>query len=79
MAGGARRADRAEAGGATLDVLQVGPALVALQVRDWWPDVENSAAFFMATPPLAEWLTQAYEQVEGPAGFSIWMRRGGRS
>lgn len=58
------------------DLERTGPAVVALQVRDWEPDVENSAAFFMATPRLADWLTSGYDRVEGPAGFETWIRRG---
>lgn len=51
------------------------PAIVALQVRDWAPDVQDSAAFFMSTPALADWLHAGYEHVEGPAGFELWRRR----
>lgn len=57
------------------DLDRTRPAVVALQVRDWWPDVQNSAEFFMATPPLAEWLKAEYEPVSGPAGFETWVRR----
>jgi hypothetical protein len=58
------------------DLERTSPALVALQIRDWEPDVRNSADFFYATPTLAEWLYANYERVEGPDGFDIWMRRG---
>lgn len=51
------------------------PAVVALQQRDWFPDVTNSAEFFMSTPVLAEWLRAQYEPVAGPAGFDVWVRR----
>jgi hypothetical protein len=51
------------------------PAIVALQLRDWSPDVTNSAEFFMSTPTLADWLRTHYEPVAGPAGFDIWTRR----
>jgi hypothetical protein len=54
------------------------PAIVALQVRDWEPDVANSAEFFMSTPRLAEWLRADYDPTPGPAGFEIWTRRGVR-
>ena len=55
------------------------PAMVALQVRDWAPDVEDSAAFFMATPPLAAWLEAHYARgADAPPGFDVWMRRGAR-
>jgi hypothetical protein len=52
-----------------------GPALVALQQRDWYPDVDDSAHFFMATPPLASWLRASYAPAPGPEGFDLWMRR----
>ena len=59
-----------------LDDLQSRPpAVVALQIRDWAPDVSDSAAFFMDTPPLAGWLLAHYRRVEGPEGFDIWMRK----
>jgi 4-amino-4-deoxy-L-arabinose transferase-like glycosyltransferase len=55
------------------------PALVALQVRDWAPDVEDSAAFFMRTEPLARWLESHYTRdVHAPDGFDVWLRVGGR-
>ena len=57
------------------DLERSRPAIVALQVRDWEPDVQNSAEFFMSTPRLADWLHAGYERVEGPAGFDTWIRR----
>ena len=51
------------------------PAIVALQARDWSPDVADSAEFFMGTPPLAEWLQRSYERVQGPEGFDVWVKR----
>jgi hypothetical protein len=58
-----------------LDDLTVhAPSLVALQVRDWFPDVEDSAAFFLATEPLAGWLRAHYTQAHGPEGFDVWLR-----
>lgn len=51
------------------------PAIVALQQRDWYPDVDDSAHFFMATPALASWLRSSYTMVPGPEGFDVWMRR----
>jgi len=51
------------------------PAIVALQQRDWYPDVDDSAHFFMATPALASWLRAAYTPVTGPEGFDLWTRR----
>lgn len=53
------------------------PAIVALQQRDWYPDVDDSARFFMANIPLAGWLRASYERVGGPAGFDVWARRPG--
>lgn len=61
--------------GLRADLERRPPALVALQVRDWAPDVENSAAFFMSTPTLADWLRAGYDPVAGPAGFETWARR----
>jgi hypothetical protein len=52
------------------------PAVVALQLRDWAPDVQNSAEFFMNTPRLADWLRARYHKVDGPTGFEIWARPG---
>jgi len=53
------------------------PTVIALQQRDWAPDVDDSAAFFMKTPSLAGWLRAHYVQASGPEGFDIWLRRGG--
>ncbi len=59
-----------------LDDLRINsPAIVALQQRDWYPDVDDSAHFFMTTPVLADWLRGSYEPVTGPAGFDVWMKR----
>ncbi len=41
-------------------------ALVALQRKDWAPDVADSAAFFMGTPALAGWLQAHYERAPRP-------------
>jgi hypothetical protein len=54
------------------------PALVALQTRDWAPDVDDSADFFMQTAPLAGWLRAHYTRVDGPEGFDVWVRAGAR-
>jgi len=51
------------------------PVIVALQQRDWYPDVDDSAHFFMTTPELASWLRTSYSAVAGPEGFDMWMRR----
>jgi 4-amino-4-deoxy-L-arabinose transferase-like glycosyltransferase len=51
------------------------PAVVALQIRDWAPDVEDSARFFMASPKLAGWLNANYAPDHGPDGFDVWLRK----
>jgi hypothetical protein len=51
------------------------PAVIALQQRDWAPDVSDSAKFFMSTPSLAAWLRARYVQTAGPDGFDVWQRR----
>src|SRR3954466_5507914 len=59
-----------------LDDLRRGsPAIVALQQRDWYPDVDDSAHFFMTTPSLANWLRDSYQPASGPDGYDIWMKR----
>ena len=64
---------------AVMAVMQIGAivvlARVALQVRDWAPDVQNSAEFFLGTPTLAEWLQAGYHHTPGPAGYDVWIRR----
>lgn len=57
------------------DLREHPPAVVALQQRDWYPDVDDSAHFFLSNVPLAGWLRASYERVEGPAGFDLWVRR----
>jgi 4-amino-4-deoxy-L-arabinose transferase-like glycosyltransferase len=57
------------------DLTRTPPAIIALQIRDWVPDVDNSAHFFMTTPPLAAWLRDGYDQIDGPEGFDTWIRR----
>lgn len=64
--------------GLRADLERTQPAIVALQVRDWWPDVQNSATFFMTTPRLAGFLDARYARVEGPVGFEIFERRRAR-
>jgi hypothetical protein len=54
------------------------PAIVALQERDWYPDVDDSAHFFMTTPALAGWLQASYDRVPAVEGFDVWIRRNGR-
>ena len=51
------------------------PAIVALQQHDWAPDVDDSAHFFLSTPPLADWLRTHYQPAPGPDGFDVWLRR----
>jgi len=62
-------------GGLLDDLRRNAPAIVALQQRDWYPDVDDSAHFFMTTPALATWLRDSYEPVKGPEGFDVWSRR----
>jgi 4-amino-4-deoxy-L-arabinose transferase-like glycosyltransferase len=51
------------------------PAIIALQKRDWAPDVQDSEPFFMTTPALRDYLLAGYAEVAGPAGFACWERR----
>ncbi|HET7218580.1 MAG TPA: hypothetical protein VFJ02_11055, partial [Vicinamibacterales bacterium] len=51
------------------------PSVIALQQKDWAPDVEDSAAFFLRTPSLAGWLQAHYVRAPGPDGFDTWLRR----
>jgi hypothetical protein len=57
------------------DLRRTTPAIVALQQRDWFPDVDDSAHFFMANVPLAGWLRASYDQVDAVPGFDVWLRR----
>lgn len=61
--------------GLRADLERERPAIVALQVRDWMPDVQDSAAFFLSTPVLVEWLRAHYERIAGPEGYDTWQRR----
>jgi hypothetical protein len=61
--------------GLATDLAARPPAIVALQVRDWAPDVANSAEFFLSTPALAGWLHSNYEHAAGPVGYDVWTRR----
>ena len=61
--------------GLRADLERTQPALVALQTRDWAGDVSDSAAFFMATPQLGDWLRAHYVPVQGPRGFETWQRQ----
>jgi hypothetical protein len=60
------------------DLTLRAPALVALQHRDWAPDVADSADFFLRTEPLARWLRAHYTRVDGPDGYDVWLRSGAR-
>jgi len=57
------------------DLRRSNPAIVALQQRDWYPDVDDSAHFFMTTAALATWLRDSYQPSTGPEGFDIWMKK----
>lgn len=57
------------------DLRRRSPTIVALQQRDWYPDVDDSAHFFMTTPALADWLRGSYERVAATEGFDVWIRR----
>ena len=54
------------------------PAVIALQERDWAPDVEDSRPFFMAAPALADHLRANYVQAPAVEGFDVWLRRSDR-
>lgn len=58
------------------DLRNSSPVAVALQQRDWSPDVDDSAHFFMRTVPLAAWLHASYVRVDAVPGFDVWLRRG---
>jgi hypothetical protein len=63
------------ADGLLADLERTQPAVVALQKKDWAPDVADSADFFMQTPILASWLRSHYDQAAGPDAFDVWLRR----
>ena len=50
------------------------PAVIALQRHDWYPDVQDSAAFFMSQPALAGWLRANYREFASVDAFSTWER-----
>lgn len=59
------------------DLERARPAFVVLQEHDWFPDVPDSAAFFMAQPALAGWLRAQYHAVAPFVdGFTAWERNG---
>jgi hypothetical protein len=52
------------------------PAYIVLQERDW-PDVQNSAPFFLSQPRLAAWLRDHYHRQDAfVEGFQAWERNG---
>jgi hypothetical protein len=59
------------------DLSQHAPAVVALQQHDWFPDVDDSAHFFMSNATLAAWLRASYERVDAVPGFDVWVKREG--
>jgi 4-amino-4-deoxy-L-arabinose transferase-like glycosyltransferase len=65
--------------GLLADLERRAPAIVALQRKDWAPDVADSADFFMSTPELAGWLLTHYEHSGGPEEFDVWIRKAGVS
>jgi hypothetical protein len=62
--------------GVLADLDRHRPAIVALQLRDWAPDVDDSAHFFLSTPSLASWLNSGYDRIPGPQGYDTWTKRG---
>jgi hypothetical protein len=58
------------------DLRRNAPAVVALQQRDWYPDVDDSAHFFLNDAAAAGWLRASYDRVEAVPGFDMWVRRG---
>jgi hypothetical protein len=59
--------------GLRTELEQRRPAYVILQQRDW-PDVQNSAAFFLSQPVLADWLHAEYHEVPLIENFITWER-----
>ena len=62
------------AAGVLDELTRHNPAVVALQRKDWAPDVADSAEYFMATPILAGWLESHYTRADGPEAFDVWVR-----
>jgi hypothetical protein len=61
--------------GVLADLRRTSPVVVALQQRDWSPDVDDSAHFFMSSVPAAEWLRAGYDRVDAVPGFDVWLKR----
>ena len=55
------------------------PRIVALQKKDWAPDVEDSADYFLSQPALRGWLLAHYDEAAGPDAFRVWIRKTGAS
>lgn len=62
--------------GLAADLAHARPAVVALQMHDWAPDVQDSGPFFLSQPRLANWLRAGYHQVPTIEGFQAWERNG---
>ena len=61
--------------GVLADLERTRPAVVALQVQDWAPDVDDSAHYFLNHPALGPWLREHYRTAPAPDGFEVWLRR----
>jgi hypothetical protein len=61
--------------GVLAELTRWNPAVVALQRKDWAPDVTDSAEFFMNTPILADWLESHYTRADGPEAYDLWLRK----
>jgi hypothetical protein len=60
--------------GLAADLARTRPAVIALQMHDWSPDVQDSGPFFLSQPRLADWLRAGYHEIPGIEGFQIWER-----
>jgi hypothetical protein len=60
--------------GLLADLQRNPPARVVLQNHDWFPDVTDSAPFFLAQPALRQWLESQYHEVPVIEGFRAWER-----
>jgi hypothetical protein len=61
--------------GLLADLRETGPAIVALQKRDWFPDVQNSMDFFLSHDALRRWLMAGYQLDQDTPTFSVWRRQ----
>ena len=71
-----RRDPRYGVNGLAADLRRAPPAYVVLQERDWSPDVEDSAPFFLSQPALSAWLHAGYHSVPAVNGFITFERNG---